>query len=511
MRRPNVLLITTDQQRHDALGCAGNPAARTPSLDRLAREGVRATRAYAPSPVCTPSRASLLTGRLPGAHGAWNVGVGLPEDNPSFAAELASAGYATTLVGKAHLQPWGAPAGASLEAQSGMSARCRTWHGPYYGFDRVELCVGHGFWGFSGHYRNRLLDRGVTPAQLEAWSGGLPVEGDGQVAAYDWTLPEEHHSSVWVGERAAAALERHARDGRPFLLFASFPDPHHPFAVPAPWNAPRAGVAPPVFEEGELDDKPEHFRLAREGRLPGSRFLGGFPMAGQHHGQDYRRVTPAWARASIERYQGMVSLVDREVGRLLETLDRLGLADDTLVVFTSDHGELLGHHGLWMKGPFHYEDVLRVPLLARWPAGLPAERLDENLASLTDLAPTILTAAGLPVPPAMDDGRDLLGQWRGERRARDSVAAEFVDDPATLDLATLITADRKLTVYRGGAYAGRGAEVGELYDLAADPGERRNLWNEPAYAGERARLTAELTARVASRASRRMAPRLAGY
>jgi uncharacterized sulfatase len=156
-------LITTDQQRADALGCAGNPAASTPHLDRLAGEGVRVGRAYAPSPVCTPSRASMLTGRMPSAHGVWNVGVNLPGDNPSVAALLAGAGYGTSLVGKAHFQAWGAAEGESVEASRGASARCRSWDGPYYGFERVELCLGHGSWGFGGHYRNWLLGRGWSP------------------------------------------------------------------------------------------------------------------------------------------------------------------------------------------------------------------------------------------------------------------------------------------------------------------------------------------------------------
>jgi uncharacterized sulfatase len=232
-------------------------------------------------------------------------------------------------------------------------------------------------------------------------------------------------------------------------------------------------------------------------------------MAGQHLGQDYREVTPGWATASITRYQGMVSLIDREVGRILAALEGLGLAGDTLVVFTSDHGELLGDHGLWMKGPFHYEAVLRVPLLARWPGRLPAGRLDPGLASLTDLAPSFLAAAGLRPPPEMDGGLDLLPQWRGEAIVREAAYAEFVDDPSTLDLATVVTADRKLTAYRGGAYVGREAEVGELYDLSADPLERRNLWSEPEGADSRAELAGMLDAALPA-GQRRMAPRLGG-
>jgi uncharacterized sulfatase len=393
-----------------------------------------------------------------------------------------------------------------VESLAAPTSRFRDWNGPYYGFEHVELATGHVFYGLNGHYRAWLEDRGVTPAQLAAWASGTLVSGEGQVAAWDWDLPEDLHSSVFVGERTVANLERLAGTGRPFLLWASFQDPHHPFAVPEPWNAPNAAVRAPDHEPGELDDKPEHFRAVREGRLEGGPFVGRYPMAGQHLGQDYREVTEAWATAAITRYQGMVSLVDREVGRILEALERLGLAGDTIVVFTSDHGELLGEHGLWLKGPLHYEDVLRLPFIVRWPAALAGGTVDDGLVSLVDLPATLLAAAGVAAPPEMDGGLDLLPQWTGERTVREEVLAEFVDDPAALNLTTLITADRKITLYEGGAYAGREDEVGELYDLERDPHERRNLWADPGRALERQALRARLL--KAKPRHRRMARRL---
>ncbi|HWG84343.1 MAG TPA: sulfatase-like hydrolase/transferase [Deinococcales bacterium] len=509
--RPNILLITTDQQRWDSLGCAGNPAATTPHLDALAAAGVLAERAYCPNPVCTPSRASIVTGRMPSGHGAWNVGVNLPGDNPSFAAELARHGYRTALIGKAHLQAWGAKPGESVEAGSGAAARFQRlgWNGPYYGFEHVELSIGHVMWGLGGHYKLWLRGKGLTDEDFTRYSKARLVAGEGQVAAFDWNLPLELHSSVWTAERAVAQLERFAASGEPFALWASFQDPHHPFAVPEPYDRPREGARELPFVEGELDDKPPHFRTIREGRLAGSPYLGEYPMAGQHTGQDYRLVGPEWAHANIDRYLGMVELMDHETGRILAALDLLGLAENTLVVFTSDHGELLGEHGIWMKGPLHYDGVLRVPLLARWPRGLPAGRSDAHLASLTDLAPTFLAAAGVPVPPEMDGGTSLLPQWRGEGVVRSAAFVECVDDPGTLDLATVVTATHKLTAYRGGAYAGREAEVGELYDLESDPGELVNRWLDPAYREVKEELVAMLAGRLPSRDARRMAPRIA--
>jgi arylsulfatase A-like enzyme len=202
-------------------------------------------------------------------------------------------------------------------------------------------------------------------------------------------------------------------------------------------------------------------------------------MPGQNVGQDFREVDDAWARAALARYHWAIEQIDGQVGRVLAELDALGLADDTLVVFVSDHGELGGSHGLWMKGPFSYPETTAVPLVARWPGGdVVGGRTDDGLASLTDLAPTLLTAAGVPVPASMDDGHDLLPQWRGERRVRESVVVEYLDDPRIICSATVVTDSWRLTRYLGGAYAGREDEVGELYD--ADGGERTNLWHAPA-------------------------------
>ena len=155
-----------------------------------------------------------------------------------------------------------------------------------------------------------------------------------------------------------------------------------------------------------------------------------FPMPGQNLGQDFREIDAEWARAALGRYYWAIEQIDACVGRLLDELDLLGLADDTIVLFLSDHGELGGAHGLWMKGPFSYEETTAIPLLVRWPAGaITGGRTDGGLVSMTDLAPTLLAAAGVPVPRAMDDGMDLLPQWRDGTRVRESVVLEYLDDP----------------------------------------------------------------------------------
>jgi uncharacterized sulfatase len=201
-------------------------------------------------------------------------------------------------------------------------------------------------------------------------------------------------------------------------------------------------------------------------------------MPGQNLGQDFRAVDETWARAALGRYHWAIEQIDGCVGRLLDELDVLGLADDTVVVFTSDHGELAGAHGLWMKGPFSYEETTAIPLLVRWPAGgIRGGRLDEGLVSITDLAPTLLSAAGVAVPTEMDDGQNLLPQWQDGLRVRESVVLEYLDDPRLLSAATVITDSWKLTRYLGGVYAGAEDRVGELYETGGR--ELVNLWDAP--------------------------------
>lgn len=173
-------------------------------------------------------------------------------------------------------------------------------------------------------------------------------------------------------------------------------------------------------------------------------------------------------------YYGMVSFMDEQIGRILDRLDELGLAEDTLIVFTTDHGHFLGQHGLWHKGAFHYEDLLKLPFIVRWPGKVPAGAENDALQSLADLAPTFLAACEIPVPGAMQ-GVNQLGVWRGEAAtAREDVIVEFRHQPTRVHLRTFITPRFKITVYRDQPY-------GELFDLENDPDERCNLWDNPEY------------------------------
>jgi len=480
--RPNILLVTTDQQRTDTLGCYGSAWAGTPNLDALATSGVCCERAYTTNPVCTPARISLFTGLQVSRHGAWNVGLNAPESTRTVAHRLAEQGYRTHNVGKMHFQAFGSRTDQSIESRGRWTEPHPDFSGPYYGFQSVELAIGHTTYGLRGHYGDwvRSQVNAETFRNYEEATRLSSVHFGGE--AYDWDIPLRFHNSVWTADRAINFLQRHDR-AQPFFLSLGFQDPHHPHAVPRELadRVDAEAVPLPDFDEGELDDKPPHFGIARRGELETSAFRGEYPVAGQGGGADYRKTSNAEARQGRAYYYDMVRLIDRQMGRVLAYLDEAGLAENTLVIFTSDHGELLGDHGLWMKGPFHYEQIVRVPLLLRWPRGFASGQRTPAIVSHLDLVPTMLAAAGLPSDPGLD-GKDALPLLRGDTASiRDGAMIECIDDPHKLRLKTYVTPERKLTWYHGQTF-------GELYDLVKDPREKVNQWDNPAYAAEKAQL-----------------------
>lgn len=487
---PNILLIVTDQQRTDTLGCYGARWMRTPNLDRLSGGGVQFDRAYCNNPVCAPSRASIFSGQNVSRHGVWNIGVSIPPDAVLLSHHLAAADFRTHYVGKTHFQPWNDPASREhfrwpTTAEEAYAPSPK-YDGPYYGFQTAELAMGHSTWGMLGDYGNWVKSQ----LSLEEFTKARGVKRRGdfefQGVALDWQLPTRLHNSVWTADRCIEFLRGHD-PSRPFFLTAGFQDPHHPHALPTDFDlrVDESAVPAPDYDEGELDDKPPFFREARMGAMDKGPERGQFHVAGQHIGHDYRKVSPSDARSARTYYYGMAQLVDQQVGRILDHLDAAGLAQNTLVIFTTDHAELLGDHGLWLKGPFHYEQLIRVPLIMRWPAGFAPAAPTASMASLIDLAPTVLESAGLAVPADMD-GRSLLPLLRGKTGSvRDEVLVEFVDDPNTLRLKTIVTPTRKLTWYASRPF-------GELYDLENDPREKVNRWDDPAYAGDKAQLLGRL-------------------
>ncbi len=483
MARPNILIVCTDQQRTDTLSCYGSDFIDTPGFDRVAERGTRYERAYCPSAVCTPSRVSLMTGQYTMRHGIWNVGVNTGGDVDFLSHRLARAGYQTRLVGKAHYESYNAGASQSRESSADYGSGYGGWTGPYYGFEKVELALGHTVYGLSGHY-GEWLGQQEDAADLARYRKLQPADDAPEFGgnAYNWALPARFSNSVWTADRAIAFLEHDRDRERPFFLFVGFQDPHHPHCVPTDYSGKLdpALVPLPAYTEGELDSMPPHFQLAHEGRLKGSEIARRWPVAGQHDGFDYRQVPESSQRLGRSYYYSMVKLIDEQLQRLWASLDASGLTENTLVFVTSDHGELLGDHGLWMKGPFHYEPLTRIPLLAMGP-GVAAGASEDALASLVDIAPTCLSMAGVSV----DDDMDGIDLTRKRRTADDTVLCETILDWQGLICRSVIGERYKLTWYAD-------ADYGELFDLAHDSGETENLWSSEGMAPVRARLLSAL-------------------
>lgn len=481
--RPNILLITSDQQHWSTIG-AFNPELRTPNLDRLVADGTTFSRAYCPNPTCTPTRASIITGRYPSQHGAWTLGTKLPEDETTLGQLLTDGGYRSGLIGKAHFQPLRSTAEhRSIEAYPTLQDLdfWRGFHGPYYGFDHVELIRNHVNEAHVGqHYAGWLEDRGVADWRQYF----LPPTGT-MMATDDvrWELPEEFHYNSWLAERASSFITGCVREDQPFFCWASFPDPHPPYLVPAPWdtmyNPMDLTIPEPV--SGEHDRNPPHFRLSQEEDPDFAPWQeSGFAV----HGLRSHRLSPGERRRLVAAYYGMVSFTDKYVGAVLDTLDYLGVAGETIVVFTTDHGHLFGQHGLQHKGPYMYEDLIRVPMLVRYPGHVPAGRVSPAIQSLVDLAPTFLDLAGLEGVATMT-GVSQRDVWRGQQAAvRDHAICEHHHEPTTVNLRTYVDDRYKITIYYQQTY-------GELFDLHDDPHERCNLWDDPHHAGLKSRLLLE--------------------
>ena len=492
MRAPNILLITSDQHRGDCFGFAGR-GVKTPHLDLMAAEGSRFATAITPNPVCQPARASILTGKLPLTHGVRDNGIDLPPETAEqgFAGQLSRAGWQTGFIGKAHFSshhtftPTGTP-----ECRQSMDQYGPDWCGPYMGFQHVELVVeGHNHWlpmapPFGQHYERWYYGDGRGESKNQRYKTPLPPDSGGALQTFNSALPVAWHNSTWVGDRTIDFLRQHKDDDAPFCLWASFPDPHHPFDAPEPWchlHRPEDVDLPP-HRERDFERRPWWHRAVIEG-VPGH---GNAEINKMRNGPVQ---SEAQLRKVIANYYGMISLIDHQIGRIDSALHELGLAENTIVIFTADHGEWLGDHGLLLKGPMLYDGLLRVGMIAKGP-GIPAGNLVTQPVSTLDLAPTFFDYAGL----ASDGlhGQSLRTLFEGGKEIRDyaynewDVGAERCGVP--LLLRTVRDERYRLTLeLESGA--------GELYDFATDPFECVNLFEHKDYAEVRDRLTGYIHAR----------------
>lgn len=485
--RPNFLFFITDQWHPSCLGYAGHPLVRTPNLDALAKSGVNFSRTYTPQPLCMPARASLFTGLMPRGHRVRMNGIPLDMNIPTFTQALLESGYHTHCAGKIHLQCGMRHHGQGadqidpiLHAESAQAWRNGSFTqlpSPYYGLASTDYVNGHGDSSY-GQYINWLNRE--HPESAAMFHDFVTNEPKGP--AFDlfnrrlakWSLPAEHHPTPWVADRSIDFLNG-CDESRPFMLMCSIPDPHSPFAAPTPYcdRYDPADVPPAVGREGELDDLPPHFKAMVE---------KGVVTSGNK--AEAMNLTKPYRDQCAAQYFGLIEMIDDQVGRVMTTLKERGLDENTVVIFLADHGEALGDHGLWGKGPYHFDSVIRVPMLISWPGKFKAGYTYDGPVSLIDIAPTILDLAGVdalnerkieaPEAPPIMPGRSLRAVLEGkDTDTNTSALVEMDEDYLGFKMRTLVTKEHRLTVYSNQTY-------GELFDLANDPDELHNLWDEPA-------------------------------
>ncbi len=505
-RRPNFLIFITDQNRWDLMGCAGHPVVQTPNIDRLAQRGVRFSRCYTVHPLCMPTRATWFTGRTPRGHGVRCNGIPLNPALPTITQALVDAGYRTHAIGKVHLRPFGTFKGidpAELDPAQWPESRWMWENGkiagvptPYYGLQSVELIAGHGG-GAVGDYRTWLLRQ--RPDALQLWSEADDKTGEGPDAVWTSKLPEELHYCHWMAERAIEFLKDRARDGQPFFLWVSCPDPHPPYTCAPRWARmyDPADVPMPIRREGELDDLPPHYKMFFE---RGGRSAGRFAPTNVPDDQ-IRRI-----RAMV---YAMISQIDHMVGRVVDEAQRLGLLKNTIVVFMADHGNFMGDHWMFNMPPCHMDGSTRVPCIWSWPGHFREGIATDALVSHIDFAPTILDLAGVPIPegevPDPPEAEEQLPPWPGRsfkpllagegESIREAVIIENDEDYLGERLRTIITREWYLTIYAGKPY-------GEMFNLRDDPGQLHNLFNDPGYRQQRLELEAQLAHELALSADR---------
>lgn len=484
--KPNILLITADQHRGDCFGFEGRNVS-TPHLDAMAANGTRFSTCITPGLVCAPARASILTGLLPMTHGVADNGIDLDEAiaERGFAGLLREKGYRTGIIGKAHFSTYHtfAPTGR-IEDRSSTGLHDGSWDGTYMGFDTVELVqAGHNFFPpqkppYGLHYED-WFERSGGDALYEAYRQRLRP-GAGAAQTHHSGLPPAFHNTTWVADRTIAFLQENS--DAPFCLWTSFPDPHHPFDCPAPWSflhAPESVDLPPHREQ-DLDRRPWWHRASLESAPD---IADGFMRRFRADSSRIRPQTDDQLREMIANYYGMISLIDHNVGRVMLTLRERGLLDNTIVFYTSDHGDLLGDHGLYLKGPTAYDGLLRVGLIAIG-SGVPAAAVIDAPVSILDLAATVLDYTAIPAAGPLH-ARSLRPLIEDPAQGRDFAASEWKLNPSRcgtgLDLRTVRTRTHRLSV---DLYSSEG----ELYDLANDPHELENRWDDPQTRPVRAEL-----------------------
>mgnify|MGYP003949246613 CR=1 FL=1 len=482
--QPNVLFIITDQQRADHVGFMGNDVVRTPNIDALARQSTVFANAWVANPVCMPNRCSIMTGRMPTAHGVIFNDRTLEWSANTFVRRFKETGYATGLIGKSHLQH-------GMSKNSMVPFRGRAAYEPtypqgwdqvedferymdeipkmpedFYGFGHVELSIDHGA-RLTGHHLQWALSKG---ANLDDVFVDYSDKAPGNNRSEHWwqiyqpPYAEEFHSTNFVTERTLDFISNAHANDKPWLAWCSYPDPHHPMTPPGQWFERHHpdDMQLPDSRHDPLSDAPEHLRIYRDTHPRDQRNW----VAPCGYGSD------ALLRQAIAATYGMVEMIDDGVGRLTRHLDELGIAENTVVVYTSDHGDMMGDHGLLLKGFMHYRGTLQVPMVIKAPGYEAA--CTQHLSSSIDLGPTLMDICEV-APYDGVQGRSLAPLLADPSAAvRDWVLIE--DDVAAITAKlTPIPGKTRTLVTEQMRYTRNAKGEEQLFDLLTDPDEMMDL------------------------------------
>lgn len=486
----NVLFIISDQHRSDHMSCSGNKVLNTPNLDRLASEGVRFTNAFCTNPMCMPNRATLLTGYYPNVHGVRSNGMILSQDVPTITQTLVDRGWHTAAFGKLHHQFNTAPYrinDKSAESFYDWVFQKEGWYPvrenfpiPYYGYQEVETVIGHGAC-LAGHYLDWLEERSPKLAEnmRKRWK---KIDNFFSVFT-EHDLPVDLYSSAYVTERTISFLERHTNGdygNKPFYLHCSFPDPHQPVYPPGRYRD--------IYKSEDVE-LPKSFEDLE--KLRNHPYLA--PYINVMPGAMLRETNEEELRKFIAYTYGTVALLDASIGQILASLEKLGYADNTIVVYNSDHGDLMGDHGMLFKGPSAYMGVFRIPMIWRVP-GITKPAVTDALMSSIDYPKTLLNLLGISKrkqPPDMqgfDMSAVLKDPENSDNQPRDCCYIENDEEVGPLHerLRHLITKEFKLTIYGGHR------DYGDLFDRKNDLDELNNLWYDKQYNGVKFKLVNKL-------------------
>ena len=488
----NFLFIFTDQQRKDHISCYNsNMVLKTPNIDSIAQEGIKFTNFFCNNPICMPNRSTIFTGQYPSVHGVTTNGRNLPIETRTFVDILRENGYHTANFGKIHLNYFGVTSklfNAELNSQEFVLPNLYkklSNYIPYFGLEEVKIISGHG--NLLGHpdYLNWIVSKVKQDESLQLKLKVEPDDTDRQILrkyskltspkkeksirklqVFNHDIPEKLYSTTFVKEHVINFLENfanHQYSKENFFVFCSFPDPHHPFAPPGRYfdmYKPEDIILPNSFKDN-------HETSTRLNKNHYEKLINTEGTQNEIFPKP-KDLTELQAKRVIAASYGMEKMIDDAIGEILENLEKTDLAKNTIIIFTTDHGDLGGEHKFFFKGPFLYNGLINIPFIIKIPSGL-KNKESTSLASSIDIPETILELAGLPIPKFMQGNSMVHILEKPDEKINEDILVEMDDEFIKEKTRTLITDDWRLTIFK---------DYGELFNRKEDPDDLNNLWDE---------------------------------